>query len=129
MRREREVAIVALLADESGDGYLSHRQTPWFALLIVEEFWPVVLKDMDEHSPRFYAKIVSNFNTPVIFRIFVSERRNNVRYRVHPRFCFGSENWNWSENFVSLGSEKKAWFRLIHIEAKKQKSEAKTNVK
>ncbi len=33
--------------------------------------------------------------------------------RVRPHFRFGSENW--SENFVSLGSGKKAWFRLLHI--------------
>ncbi len=31
----------------------------------------------------------------------------NFATRVRPRFRFGSENWNWSENFVSLGSEKK----------------------
>jgi len=31
---------------------------------------------------------------------------------VRPHFRFGSEIWNWSENFVSLGSEKKAWFHM-----------------
>ncbi len=39
---------------------------------------------------------------------------NSIIYsRVRPHFCFGSEIWNWSENFVSLGSEKKpdfTWF-------------------
>ncbi len=33
--------------------------------------------------------------------------------RVRPHFRFGSEIWNWSENFVLLGSEKKpnfTWF-------------------
>ncbi len=49
--------------------------------------------------------------------------------RVRPHFRFGSEIWNWSENFVSLGSEKKAWFHMIHFDAKHQKSEAKTKVK
>jgi hypothetical protein len=48
---------------------------------------------------------------------------------VRPHFRFGSEIWNWSENFVSLGSEKKAWFHRIHFDAKHQKSEAKTKVK
>jgi hypothetical protein len=52
-----------------------------------------------------------------------------VGIRVRPHFPFGSEIWNWSENFVSLGSEKKAWFHIIHFDAKHQKSEAKTKVK
>ncbi len=42
----------------------------------------------------------------------------NVPARVRPRFCFGSENLKQSENFVSLGNEKKTWFRLFRIEAK-----------
>jgi len=50
-------------------------------------------------------------------------------YRVRPHFRFGSEIWNLSENFVSLGSEKKAWFHMIHFDAKHQKSEAKTKEK
>ncbi len=36
-----------------------------------------------------------------------------VRSRVRPHFCFGSKIWNWSENFVSLRSQKKpdfTWF-------------------
>ncbi len=49
--------------------------------------------------------------------------------RVLPHFCFGSEIWNWSEKFASLGSEKKAWFHMIHFDAKHQKSEAKTKEK
>ena len=49
--------------------------------------------------------------------------------RVRPHFRFGSEIWNWSENFVSLGSEKKAWFHMIHFDVKHQKSEAKMKVK
>jgi hypothetical protein len=49
--------------------------------------------------------------------------------RVRPHFRFGSEIWNWSENFVSLGSEKKTLFHMIHFDAKHQKSEAKTKVK
>ncbi len=49
--------------------------------------------------------------------------------RVRPHFRFGSEIWNWSENFVSLRSEKKAWFHMIHFDAKPQKSEAKMKVK
>jgi hypothetical protein len=49
--------------------------------------------------------------------------------RVRPHFRFGSEIWNWSENFVSLGSEKKASFHMFHFDAKHQKSDAKTKVK
>ncbi len=52
-----------------------------------------------------------------------------VRRRVHPHFRFGSEIWNWSENFASLGSEKKAWFNMIHLDVKHQKSEAKNEGK
>ncbi len=52
-----------------------------------------------------------------------------VLCRVRPHFRFGSEIWNWSENFVSLRSEKKVWFHMIHFDAKHQKSEAKTKVK
>jgi hypothetical protein len=36
--------------------------------------------------------------------------------RVRPHFRFGSEIWNWSKNFVLLGSEKKpdlTWFTLM----------------
>jgi hypothetical protein len=33
--------------------------------------------------------------------------------RVRPRFRCGSENWNWSESFVSLGSEKKGMISLV----------------
>ncbi len=43
-----------------------------------------------------------------------SEKRQIViRVRPHTHFCLGSEIWNWSENFVSLWSEKKpdfTWF-------------------
>jgi hypothetical protein len=48
--------------------------------------------------------------------ICVSPARMSVNVsltRVRPHFRFGSEIWNWSENFVSLGSEKKpdfTWF-------------------
>jgi hypothetical protein len=60
---------------------------------------------------------------------FTSDSVGMVGIRVRPHFRFGSEIWNWSENFVSLGSEKKAWFHMIHFDAKQQKSEAKTKVK
>jgi hypothetical protein len=53
------------------------------------------------------------------------EMREKVWTRVRPHFRFRSEIWNWSENFVSLGSENKAWFHTIHFDAKHQKSEAK----
>jgi hypothetical protein len=48
---------------------------------------------------------------------------------LRPHFRFRSEIWNWSKNFVSLGSEKKAWFHMIHFNVKQQKSEVKTKVK
>ncbi len=44
-----------------------------------------------------------------------------VESRVRPHFRFGSEIWNWGENFVLLGSEKKAWFHTIYFDAKHQK--------
>ncbi len=53
----------------------------------------------------------------------------HVHTWVRPRFRLGSEHWNWSKKFVSLGRKKKAWFRLFRIEAKQQKPEAKTNRK
>jgi hypothetical protein len=52
-----------------------------------------------------------------------------ISIRVRPHFRFGSQIWNWSENFVSLRSEKKAWFHMIHFDVKHQKSEAKMKVK
>jgi hypothetical protein len=52
-----------------------------------------------------------------------------ITTRVRPHFRFGSEIWNWSENFVSLGREKNAWFHMIHFDVKHQKSEAKMKVK
>jgi hypothetical protein len=55
--------------------------------------------------------------------------QKSVLTKVRPHFRFGSEIWNWSENFVLLGSEKKTWFHMIHFDAKHQKSEAKTKVK
>ncbi len=52
-----------------------------------------------------------------------------VYTRVRPHFRFGNEIWNWSENFILLGSEKKTWFHMIHFDAKHQESEAKMKVK
>ena len=46
---------------------------------------------------------------------------------VCPRFRFRSKNWNWSKKFVSLGCEKKTWFRLFRIKEKQQKYEEKMN--
>ncbi len=52
---------MTMLADEWRDGYISAHKKAWFVLLTVEQFLCAVLKDKDEHSPRFYAKMVGGF--------------------------------------------------------------------
>ncbi len=76
---------------------------------------------------RVTSKVIDSLSAPSIFH--TPQITRCVLTRVRPHFRFGSEIWNWSENFVSLRSEKKAWFHMIHFDAKHQKSEAKTKVK
>ncbi len=67
------------------------------------------------HTVLFVIHFMVVPNTFLRTMFFVAE------IRVRPHFRFESEIWNWKR--------KKAWFHMIHFDAKHQKSEAKTKVK
>ena len=76
-----------------------------------------------------FSKYYLDMNTTHLDELLILSDLFNLWIRVRPHFRFGSEIWNWSENFISLGSEKNAWFHMIHFDVKHQKSEAKMKVK
>ncbi len=89
--------------------------------------------DIDSQFELFQGRQLVEFSSNLLdIEIFSSQTNLEVHVFLEggrPHFRFGSEIWNWSENFVSLRSEKKAWFHMIHFGAKHQKSEVKTKVK
>ncbi len=58
-----------------------------------------------------WARICKRLRSPGIYsKVSILPASVTLRAgtRVHPHFRFGSEIWNWSENFISRGSEKKS---------------------
>ncbi len=104
----------------------------WRLLLVVQGVNPVTWSQpwlsigcqlaqlgLDNHGKVSLTERNSSITRPV----------KSIQRMVRPHFHFRSEIWYWSENFVSLGNEKKTWFLMIHFDAKHQKSEAKMKVK